>query len=157
PLIFLAAAVTFWATRHYLGTVDPEEVKTQFLKEIREKLTDVVDQERQRTLRAAGRSLYYGEIAKADQALRAGLASRAREILESQALLFAKNPDDLRGFEWNHLWRRLNSERHLLEGHKGSVNSVTLAHGGKRAASAGADGFVRIWNLQTGKIVASIP
>jgi WD40 repeat protein len=161
PLIFLAAAVTFWATRHYLGSVDPEEVKRQFLKEIKEQLTEIVDQERQRTLRATQRSLYYGEIATADQALRAGIASRAREILASQENFFARNPDnksaDVRGFEWNHLWRRLNSERHLLEGHKGSVNSVTVAQDGKRAASAGADGFVHIWNLQTGKIVASIP
>jgi WD40 repeat protein len=162
PLIFLAAAVTFWATRHYLGgAVDRNEMRKEILGEIGEKLEDVIKANHENTVRTARRQLYYGEIATADQALRAGLAGRAREILASQENYFSRNPDnklgDVRGFEWNHLWRRLNSERHLLAGHKGSVNSVTVAHDGKRAASAGADGFVRIWNLQTGKIIASIP
>jgi RNA polymerase sigma factor (sigma-70 family) len=37
-----------------------------------------------------------------------------------------------------------------LVGHKGKVNAITFAHGGKSVATAGADGTVRVWDPTTG-------
>jgi WD40 repeat protein len=162
PLMFLAAAVTFWATRHYFGG-NAAAIEEDLTERFRKAANEIIRESIMEVIASLRPGSYYGQIARADQALRANNAQRAREILMSEPAIrdpkneLSKQLPDLRGFEWRHLWRRLNSERHLLEGHKGSVNSVVISQDGKRAASAGVDGVVRIWNLQTGNIITSLP
>jgi WD40 repeat protein len=161
PLMFLAAAVTFWATRNFLGgSVDRQDVRRELIKEIGEEMEAFIEKDRLKTFRAVQRPIYYGQMAQAGEALGAGNALRAREILLAQMAMFSELENklpDLRGFEWRYLWRELNRERYLLEGHKAAVTSVAISPDSQRAASAGADGTTRIWNLLTGKLLAEIP
>ena len=39
----------------------------------------------------------------------------------------------------------------MLKGHDGDVWSVSFAPGGKSLATAGSDGTVRIWDVESGK------
>jgi WD40 repeat protein len=45
---------------------------------------------------------------------------------------------------------------HTLEGHKGDVRCVAISPDGKRVASGGADGTIRIWDVATGKQLFSL-
>jgi len=45
---------------------------------------------------------------------------------------------------------------HRLEGHQGRVWSVAFAAEGGRLASASDDGTVRVWNVESGKLLLTI-
>jgi WD40 repeat protein len=47
-------------------------------------------------------------------------------------------------------------ERNRLEGHKGTVNSVSFSPDGRVLASDSADGTIKLWNSTTGKIINTL-
>jgi WD40 repeat protein len=49
------------------------------------------------------------------------------------------------------LWTVGGRPVRVLDGHKGSVWSLSFAGDGKTLATAGADGTVRLWELATGR------
>jgi WD40 repeat protein len=173
PLIFLAAAVTFWGTRHYES--QKFEVERTKLKSQDEEFTEKVraafkeqDAVFRNALRETRPQQYVGLMAQADQALRTDNALRARFLLKSEPAMLSMSDDkkkypDLRGFEWHYLWRYLNSERFRLEGHTGVIHAVAISRDSKWAASVGnaratnQDSAIRVWNLQTGELLAMMP
>jgi len=79
-----------------------------------------------------------------------------------ESLLEAHRPPrgrpDLRGFEW---WLYHNRLKHdtpskQLCDHQGKVESVAVSPRGDRAASGGADGVIRLWNLSSGALAREL-
>ncbi|MBK9315431.1 MAG: PQQ-binding-like beta-propeller repeat protein [Acidobacteria bacterium] len=54
--------------------------------------------------------------------------------------------DDVRSFDWFHLWHLLHNEKRTLKGHKGHVTAVSYSRDGRMLASAGNDGILKVWN-----------
>jgi WD40 repeat protein len=160
PLVFLAAAVTFWGTRKLTVVSDPDEIRREFLKEeIMPKLEEILLSQERKDILKFQRPTYVGQMAQVEQALLQQNGTRVRQLLLNTdvADLRKYKLPDLRGFDWNYAWRQVNCERHTLEGHKGAVHAVAASPDGKWAASVGSDGATRIWTLDNGKTLVLIP
>jgi len=100
------------------------------------------------------RHQYVRDMRRAERLIRESEVPLARQILMRHRP--RPGEDDLRGFAWYHLLLRCNSERGTLTGHRGEVYYVEFSPGGDLLASAGKDGFVRIWNTLSWQLVRSI-
>jgi WD40 repeat protein len=101
----------------------------------------VLDRERR-----ARRLLYAAHVALAQEALDIGHAARALELLRLERP--GADQEDLRGFEWYHLWYRCHRDRLTLRGIPG-VGLVSPD--GKMVAALVAEDTVRLWTLPDGK------
>jgi WD40 repeat protein len=98
----------------------------------------------------ARRRFYAAQMNLANQAVEAGQPGRALALLETQRPKAAT--EDLRAFEWYHLWGLCNARlRMTLRGHKEPVHSVAISPDGKTLASASADSTIRLWETSTGR------
>lgn len=170
PFSFLAAAIAFFVTRNYIS---PAGVGEGDVAKIREKIEEEAGKFVKAQLRAqterTRRPLYYGQIARADQALQGDNALLARQILLEEPASRNFRDDagdfkilDVRGFEWNYLWKQLHGERHRLERHRGAVLAVAVSPEGKWIASAGNrsdqadDGSIFVWDRASAQLLARI-
>src|SRR5262249_21232509 len=100
--------------------------------------------ERQKAARAAEllarRRLYAAQVNLAFQAWEAGDATRVMELLESQRP--RPGEEDLRGFEWYHLWRRCHSGRRWVV-HRDGGTVLAYSPDGKTLACGSADGTLK--------------
>jgi WD40 repeat protein len=149
PLAMLLAALTYFFTQRYYNE---SLVKQQ--NDFKEIATKVQEGAFSQGVRANRQPLYSGMLAQAERALANGDALGARQILVSEPLVTTKPKEEPRGFEWHYLWNRVNSERYPLEGHTGTVGGVAVSADGRLAASAAADGSVRLWWLGRGQQAA---
>jgi eukaryotic-like serine/threonine-protein kinase len=92
--------------------------------------------------------LYAARISVTAKALEDGDVLRARQLLNG--LRPQPGEEDLRGFEWNYLWKRCHLEDLIFTGHTGRVLTVAYAPDGKTIASAGDDKVIRLWNPTNG-------
>ncbi len=72
-----------------------------------------------------------------------------RESTDFPIILVDLNSERVKIREPQHIYRT-KAELQRLEGHTKAVNSVAFGPGGKMAASASADGTVRVWYLDSG-------
>jgi WD40 repeat protein/serine/threonine protein kinase len=102
----------------------------------------------------ARRNLYFAEMTLAGIAgeAPAGLG-RVRELLDRWGP--AADGPDLRGWEWYYLDSLGRQPALTLRGHtEARVNAVGYSPDGKRLATSGSDGTVRVWDASTGRALA---
>jgi WD40 repeat protein len=91
--------------------------------------------------------LYISDMNLAQQAWEVGDTSRALALLERQ--LPQDGQEDLRGFEWRHLWHLCrDGSQQTLRGHAGPVDGVAFSPDGQSLATREGRN-VRIWDLAT--------
>jgi WD40 repeat protein len=110
-------------------------------------------EERERMIR---RLLYAAQMNLAQQAWKLGNVGRANELLEAHRPELGQ--EDLRGFEWRYLWRLCQDESLCTcRGHTGMINAVAVSPDGTLLASSSADNTVKLWEIATRRVIATIP
>jgi WD40 repeat protein/serine/threonine protein kinase len=114
--------------------------------------------------RRARRSEYAADMNLALQAVAEGNLFGSQQLLDKHrprkesALRGWRPESDLRGWEWRYLWRQCRGdERFVLGSHVGGATAVGALPDGKTVWSAGNDGAVRLWNLESRRLIASLP
>ena len=85
-------------------------------------------EELRREARATRRHLYAVEVDRAYDAYDGSQAELARQILDR--LRPGPGEEDLRGFEWDYLWRLCNRDR-VLRGHEARINDLAFSPDGR--------------------------
>ncbi|HEV3163433.1 MAG TPA: protein kinase [Isosphaeraceae bacterium] len=80
---------------------------------------------------------------------------QSNQISRTEALL-AACPPALRNWAWYYLMRQCHADLKTLRGHTGAVPASALSPDGKRMASGGVDGSIRLWDMQTGVSVRTL-
>jgi len=89
-------------------------------------------------------ALYFNRIAHAKAISEYVSPAAIRKILKSCS-------EDLRGWEWHHLWHISDQAILTMKGHDGHIYDIEWSPSGQHFASAGGDdGAARIWDAQTG-------
>jgi len=96
------------------------------------------------------RSLYFSRIALADASYHDGNVGRVRQLLE-------ECPQDLRSWEWDRLNYLSSDASHLtIPGHDGGFG-LAISQDGRRIASGGSGQTIRVWDVQSGKVLMQLP
>jgi WD40 repeat protein/regulator of sirC expression with transglutaminase-like and TPR domain len=119
------------------------------------KLADERAQLAQAQERLARRRFYAAQMNLALQAHESGNPARVLEILETQRPRY--DDEDFRGFEWYYLWGQCHRGcRHLLDV-PGQVTAVAFTRDGRDVVIGTAEGTVTLWDVDTGRLGASLP
>lgn len=73
-----------------------------------------------------------------------------------QAFIPEEGQPDVRGFEWHHYWKLVNSGRLTVRGHNGPVFAVSFSPDGQTLATCSLDMSVKLWNASDGTEVATV-
>ncbi len=104
---------------------------------------------------ASRRLLYVAQMNLAQQDWNAGNIGRMVDSL--RAHIPPVGQEDLRDFEWYHLWRLSHTERLSLNHAYGTtICALAASPDGKRLASGCEDGIVKIWDASTGRELLSM-
>src|SRR5262249_55316531 len=103
----------------------------------------------------ARHNLYASQMDLAQQAWEHG------DLAHVQTLLDAWRPErgqeDPRGWEWRYLWRLCQGEAlYTFPEHPDLVGSALFSPDGKLLATSGIDPTIRLWDVHTKRLVASL-
>lgn len=97
----------------------------------------------------ADRASYGNRVQLAEREWQIGQVANAKRALE-------ECPEELRGWEWNHVSRLCHQETLMLQGHSARVNDVAFHPDGHQLASASHDNTVLLWDVQTAKPIHTL-
>jgi len=98
--------------------------------------------------------LYLADMQNAVEAKRQQDIGRVKELLRRH--IPQEGLQDLRGFEWYHLWWYSHQHTRSLP-HRASVCGVALTRDGSIAATAGWNARITFWDVAAGKRLATTP
>jgi eukaryotic-like serine/threonine-protein kinase len=100
-------------------------------------------------------NLYAVDMNLAQQALKIDNLRRAAELLDRHRP--EEDRPDLRGWEWHYLSQLARGDELFTLGHHSNVvKCVTISPDGSYLASGSYDGSLRLWNLATRQLMASV-
>jgi WD40 repeat protein len=98
--------------------------------------------------------LYVADMRLAQQYWEEGNLQSVDRLLAAH--LPAQDGQDLRGFEWRHLWSLSHQDYRTLRGHNDIVYCVDCSPDGKTIASGSFDKTVKLWDIATGKVTRTL-
>jgi WD40 repeat protein/class 3 adenylate cyclase len=102
----------------------------------------------------AERLLYVADMSAAQQAIETGNFGHAVDLLKEQVP--GPHQEERRGFEWRYLWRLCQDQsRRTFRGHAAWLSDVAFSPDGKTIASGSMDEVVKVWEVTSGRIVAT--
>ncbi len=142
-VVGLTVAVASWLVKE----ASVQRTNEQELRGIAESAREEADKQR----RLANRYLYFSRISLADRAWQEAHITRMEELLE-QTQDQQSGGEDLRGFEWDYVLRRIRQASLLtIKGHSQYDSSVVFCPNGQCLASASSDGKAKFWDARTGQ------
>ncbi|MGF1581896.1 MAG: protein kinase [Gemmataceae bacterium] len=130
---------------------------SQSLTEIQKKKGEA-DQQRQRAQKAelkARQFQYAMTMAAVQRAEKEELPEKVVQLLRS-VIPQRADQEDLRGWEWHHLWRKYKGEGATLRGHKEAVLAIAFTPDSKYMISGSADKTINIWDIKNGSVIRTI-
>ncbi len=91
--------------------------------------------------------------ARADAYVSAIAAAEAFLLVHENAdarVRLEQTPPELRGWEWRHLWQRLDRSLYRIEAHPGAIQRIAFAHDGSFFLTTSTDSTIGIWDAATG-------